>query len=96
MAAVRGDNEISIAVRRGSSTLGAQSVRIARVGGQSQIKQASGAAQESRGRAVVMGGTDLDIQPGDRFNDGAGVLYRVVLVRPNQRAAVMAEAEVVE
>ena len=32
---------------------------------------------------------------GDRFND-AEVLYRVVLVRPNRRAAVVAEAEVVQ
>lgn len=92
---IRGDHEISITIRRGSSTLDAQDVRIARTGGQGQRKDSEG-AQESRGRAVVVGGTDFDVAPGDRFNDDAGVLYQVMLVRPNRRAAVVAEAEVVE
>jgi len=43
-----------------------------------------------------MGGVDLDIEPGDRFNDAGGVLYQVVLVRPNRAASVVAEAEMVE
>lgn len=95
LAAVREENEVSITIRRGSATLDAQDVRIARVGGRSRLSQGDG-TQESRGRVVVMGAVDLDIQPDDRFNDGAGVLYRVVLVRPNRRAAVIAEAEVIQ
>jgi len=94
LATIRGDNEQDITIRRGEETLDAQAVRIARKSAGRVVD--SGDAQESRGRVVVMGGTDFDVEPGDRFNDGNGVLYRVVLVRPNQRAAVIAEAEVVE
>ena len=96
LAAVRGDNAVSIVIRRGATTLAAQSMRIARINNSGQRVAGSAAAVESRGRVVVLGGTTLDIQPGDRFNDGAGVLYRVVVVRPNRRAGVMAEAELVE
>lgn len=95
LAAVRGDNAQSIVIRRGTSTLAAQSVRIARTGGAGRV-QTNGQTRESRGRVVMLFGTNGDVQPGDRFNDGNGVLYEVVLVRPNQRAAVIAEAEVVE
>jgi len=95
LAAVREENQVSITIGRGSETLTAQDVRIARVGGQSRLSQGD-RTQESRGRVVVMGAVDLDIQPDDRFNDGAGVLYRVVLVRANRRAAVIAEAEAIQ
>ena len=95
LAAVRGDREESITIRRGDSTLGAQNVRIARVRGSGR-RVDSDRGQEIRGQVIVMGGVDLDIAPGDRFNDGEGDLYRVVFVRPNQSAAVTAEAEIVE
>jgi len=95
MAAVREENEISITIRRGDVTLDAQDVRVARRRGQGRQSQGD-RTQESRGRVVVMGGTSLDVQPEDRFSDDAGVLYRVVLVRPNRRAAVIAEAEVIQ
>lgn len=93
---VRGDREISIAIRRGDTTLTAQPVRIAGAGSaQGQEKDAAG-SQEARGRVLVLGGIAFDIQPGDRFNDDNGVLYTVVFVRPNRAAAVVAEAEAVE
>jgi len=95
LVAVRADNAQSITIRRGAATLDAQSVRIARIGGQGRVMQ-SGQTRESRGRVVVLFGTTGDVQPGDRFNDGNDVLYEVALVRPNQRAGVIAEAEVVE
>jgi len=95
LAAVRGDNAQSIVIRRGGTTLAAQSVRIARVGGQGSVQQ-DGQVRESRGRVVLLFGTTGNVQPGDRFNDGAGVLYEVVIVRPNRRAAVIAEAEVAQ
>jgi len=94
LAVVRGDNEVSLTIRRGGTTLDAQAARIARTGGGSVAQD--GQARESRGRVVVLFGTDGDVQPGDRFNDGDGVLYEVVVVRPNRRAAVVAEAEMVE
>lgn len=95
LAAVRADNAQSITIRRGAMTLAAQSVRIARVGG-SGLVQRDGQVRESRGRVVVLFGIDGDVQPGDRFNDSTGLLYEVALVRPNQRAAVVAEAEVAQ
>jgi hypothetical protein len=94
LAEVRGDNSVSIVIRRGATTLAAQTVRIANAGGGSQ---ASGTmTEESRGRVIVAGATTFNVQPEDRFNDGAGRFYRVVLVRPNVRASVVAEAELVE
>lgn len=95
LAEVRGDNEVSIALRRGDATLEAQAVRIARMGG-TGLERDSAGAQQAVGRVVVLGATSLDIEPGDRFNDGAGMLYEVVFVRPNRRAAVVAEARAVE
>lgn len=95
IAQVVADNSQSITLRRGATTLAAQSVRIARVGGSGRTAQ-SAEAQESKGRVVIVGSTSLDIEPGDRFTDSAGVLYTVVIVRPNRRAAVIAEAEVIE
>lgn len=94
LARVRGDREESITVRRGSQTLAAQDVRIARAGGQGREMESPG-AQESVGRVVILGATTLDIQPGDRFNDENGVLYEVVAVRPHRDAAVIAEARMV-
>jgi hypothetical protein len=95
LAQVRGDREETITIRRGSNTLSAQTVRIARLGGQGREADSPG-AQQSVARVVVLGATTLDIQPGDRFNDDNGVLYEVVAVRPNRGAAVIAEARVVE
>jgi hypothetical protein len=91
---VREDNEVSITIRRGSTTLAAQSVRIANLGTGAGRRDSAG-AQESRGDVVVMGPTTFDVQVDDRFTSG-GRLYRVKLVRPNVKAAVMAEAEVVQ
>ena len=95
LAAVRGDREETITIRRGGSTLDPQVVRIARAGGGGREMESAG-GQESRGRVVVLGSATLDIRPGDRFNDSNGTLYRVIFVRPNRRAAVIAEAEVIE
>lgn len=94
LAAVRGDNPLSIVIRRGATTLTAQTVRLARAGGSGQRAQGA-ASQEARGRVLVAGPPTLNIQPDDRFNDAQGVLYRVVLVRPNRRASTVAEAELV-
>lgn len=95
LAIIRADNAVSLILRRGSTTLAAQSARIARVGGQGRSVQ-DGQAAESRSRVVVLFSTTGDVEPGDRFNDGAGMLYEVVLVRPNRLAAVVAEAEMVQ
>lgn len=88
------DNPVEITIRRGGSTLAAQTVRLARQGGAALVKQADG-SQEVRGRVVVLGEPSFEVQPGDRFNDDHGTLFQVTFVRPNRRAAVVAEAEAV-
>jgi hypothetical protein len=86
-----GDNPVSVQLRRGTQTLSEQTVRITRGGAGSRPVEGR-ATQESRGRVLVWGDTWLNIQPEDRFTV-AGALYRVVLVRPNRRAGVVAECE---
>jgi hypothetical protein len=94
LQAVIADNPISIEIRRAGAIIAAQTVRIARMGGGGTVKQGAG-TQESRGRVVILGAIDFDVQPDDRFTVD-GELYRVVLVRPNRRAATVAEAEVAQ
>lgn len=95
LALVRADNEISIVIRRGGSTLAAQGVRVARLAGAPSTRDSAG-GQQVTGRVVVLGSTSFDVEVGDRFNDGADVLYEVTFVRPNRRAGVIAEARQVE
>lgn len=95
LTAVRNDNAQSITIRRGATTLTAQIVRIARTGGAGSSRQ-DGQTSASYSRVVVMFAATGNVRVGDRFNDGAGVLYEIVFVRPNRRAAVIAEAEAVQ
>lgn len=95
LAAVRGDREESITVRRGGSEVGSLAVRLARIGGQSQ-ERSGDSSHQSEARVVVLAAADADLQTGDRFNDANGVLYEVVFVRPNRDAATVAEARMVE
>jgi hypothetical protein len=87
------DNEVSIVIRRGNSTLSAQTVRIAKTGSGRELDTLGG--QESRGSVIVVGDTSFDVQPDDRFTSD-GILYRVTFVRPNELAGVVAEAEAVQ
>lgn len=94
---MRDDNPTEITIRRGGATLDAQTVRIARLGGQGRETSANdGSTAQSEGRVVIVGGVTLDIQVDDRFNDAHGVLYEVVFVRPNRTVVVVAEATVVQ
>lgn len=93
LQAVRDDNAVTVELRRGGDTLDGQTVRIARAGTIAQ-RSDTGGLEQSSGRVVVMGGPDLDIALGDRFNV-AGDLYEVDFVRPNRRAMVVAEARLI-
>lgn len=93
LAAVRADNAVSVVLRRGAATLAAQSVRLAKLGS-GRDAQVGNEAEQSRQWVVVLGAISMDVQPGDRFTSG-GVLYEVTAVRPNRRAATMAEAKAV-
>lgn len=90
-AELRGDNSATITIRRGNTTVAAQTVRLTR-GGTSGRAVDGRQTQESRGRALVWGDTTFNVQAEDRFTV-AGVLYRVVLVQPQRRARVVAEVE---
>ncbi len=94
LAALIADRQEEIVIRRGDDTLPAQSVRITGDGGGGEAE--GDGTQQAEGGALVFGSADLDVQPGDRFNDAWGRLYRVVFVQPNQRTGVVAEAEVIE
>ena len=95
LEAIRGDNEISIVIRRGSSTLEAQPVRIARAGRAGGEERQNQRVEEHRLRMTMLGGADFDVQVDDRFTHD-GVLCRVGFVHPNRRVAVTADAEAVE
>jgi hypothetical protein len=95
LAEVRGDNEVSIVIRRGATSLAAQVVRIARQGGSMAQQRDSAGAQQAIGRVMLLGPTTFDVQPEDRFTVD-GLLYQVRFVRPNRRAAVVAEAEAIK
>lgn len=94
LLAVRGDNEVSVVIRRGSTALAAQSVRVARAGA-GATRADGGSAEQWTQRVVVLGAVGLDIATGDRFTVD-GDLYEVDFVRPNRTAATMAEARVIE
>ena len=94
LADVRADNAVSVTIRRGSTTVTAQSVRIAQAGRQA-APLASGEMEAALVEMTILGATTLDIQTGDRFTV-AGVLYEVSVVAPNERAGVRARARMVQ
>lgn len=89
-----GDHSDSITIRRGETTIAAQSVRIERTGGTGNLKD-SDFSEERQGSIVVVGGISLDIQIGDRFTV-SNQLFRVTFVRSNAQIGKQAEAELVE
>ncbi len=89
--ALRNDNAVSITIRRGETTLAAQTVRLLKRKGGTLTSSQDGV--ETRAPVLVLGATTLDIAIDDRFTV-AGVLYRVIFVQPDTRAAKIAEAEI--
>lgn len=92
-AGIRDDNAVNIVIRRGGSTLASQQVRIAG-NGSGRVNDSDGASQ-ALGTVVVLGGSTLDIQTGDRFTTG-GQLYEVEFVRTNRRAGIQAQARMIQ
>lgn len=88
-------NAVSISFRRGTVTLAAQTVRVERRGQGLARTEDSAGAQQAITTVVILGSTTLDIQVDDRFTLG-GVLYQVIFVNPNRRAATQAEAQAIE
>jgi hypothetical protein len=94
-AAIRGDNEETIVILRGTATLTGQAARIILNSGLGARWAASNQAREARSGVFILGGTALDVAVEDRFSR-AGRLYRVKFVHPNRRARTVAEADIVE
>lgn len=94
MRAIRGENEVSLAIRRGSSTLTAQDMRIEYAGARGSRLQ-SDAARAANQAVFILGEPDMNIQPDDRLTHD-GKLIRVVFVQLNRLAATIAEGVVEE
>ena len=92
-AEVMGDNAGTITLRRGTATVTGQAARVVRAGGGRVLN--SGEGGEARADVVVLGGTALDIEVGDRFTY-EGTLYRVKFVHPSRLAGTQAEGEIEE
>lgn len=91
---IRQRNEVSLAMRRGSSTVNAQNMRIEYAGIRA-IKFQSDAAREAKQAVFILGEPDMDIQVDDRLTYD-GKLIRVAFVQPNRLAATIAEGIVEE
>ena len=94
MLEIRNDRPAVIAIRRGTATLPAQTVRIARGGNIQAGTSDADAVQAAVGAVIVVGDKTLDIQPGDRFTTG-GALYEVTALHPNRDRGVQAQARMV-
>lgn len=95
LQAIRDHNPVSIVIRRGNNTLNAQTVRFARMGLAASTRRDAGGIEQSEQRIVILGAVDIDIELGDRFTTD-GDLYEVDFIRPNRRAARIAEARIIE
>lgn len=95
LQAIRDDRPVSIVIRRGSTTLPAQTVRIAR-GGNIQAGSADVAGvQGVLAPVVVVGDAALNIRPQDRFTVG-GILYEVTAIHPNRDHGTQAQGRQVQ
>lgn len=94
LTAIRLENEKMIALRRGNSTLSAQSMRV-EIAGTRAFRLQSDAARESRQAVFILAAKTADIALEDRFTLDEQV-YRVVFVQPNKTAATIAEGVLVE
>jgi len=94
MRLIRARNEVSLAIRRGSSTLTAQSMRIEYAGSRAARLQ-SDAARAATQAVFILGEPDMDIQAEDRLTHD-GKLIKVVFIQLNRLAATIAEGIVEE
>lgn len=87
---VRAENEVSVALRRGESTVTAQAMRIEYAGARGSRLQ-SDAARQAQQAVFILGEPTMDIAVDDRLTYGS-VLFQVVFIQPNRLAATIAEA----
>ena len=94
LKAIRDDRAVSIVIRRGNTTLPAQTVRIARGGNIQAGSSDTAGMQAAVGNVIVVGDPDLNIAPNDRFTL-AGVLYQVTALHPVREHGTQAQAGMV-
>ena len=91
---VLNDRPQSISVRRGETTLAAQTFRVEQISKGMQYRDE--ASRERRSDVVILGVQDADLEIGDRFNADGGLLYQVNFIQPNRSFVTLAEAVVVK
>lgn len=94
LRAIRAENEVSLQIRRGETTLNAQPMRIEYAGSRG-FKLQSDAARQATQAVFILGEPDMDIARDDRLTYG-GMLFQVVFIQPNRLAATIAEAIAIE
>lgn len=94
MRKIRAENEVSLVIRRGASSLTAQAMRIELAGGRG-FKLQSDAARAAQTAMFVLGEPDMNIAVDDRLTY-QGILLQVVFIQPNRLAFTIAEAVAVE
>lgn len=90
MRKIRAENEVSVAIRRGATTLTAQAMRIELAGGRS-FSLMSDAARQAKTAMFILGEPDMNIEIDDRLNY-QGILLQVVFIQPERHAFTIAEA----
>ncbi len=86
---IRARNEVSLQIRRGNTTLTAQSMRIEYAGSRGARLQ-SDAARSAEQAVFILGEPDMDIQPEDRLTHESH-LVRVVFIQLNRQFGTIAE-----
>ncbi len=94
LRAIRARNEFSLAIRRGSSTLNAQLMRIEFAGSRG-LKLQSDAARAATQAVFILGEPDMDIQPEDRLTYQSR-LIKVVFIQVERQFGTIAEGVVEE
>ena len=94
LRAIRARNEVSLSIRRGSSTLTAQDMRIEYAGSRGMRLQ-SDAARAATQAVFILGEPDMDIQAEDRLTYQSK-LIKVVFIQVERQFATIAEGEVEE
>lgn len=94
MRLIRAENEVSLTIRRGTSTIAAQAMRIEYAGTRG-FRLQSDAARSAQQAVFILGEPDMDIVLDDRLTY-TNILMRVVFIQPNRLACTIAEAVAVE
>ncbi len=94
MRAIRKDNEVSLTIRRGNTTVAAQLMRI-EIAGARAVFLMSDAAKQAAQAAYILGEPNMNIAINDRLTYN-GMLLEVVFIQPNRLACTIAEAKVVQ